>query len=68
MTALNLAQASELLLNITHTTWLCSAGRPTMHMTALGATGGGMDPREMVNLKINLVIKCAEEIYALGGA
>jgi hypothetical protein len=31
---------------------------------AIGATGGGMDPRKLVSLAVNLVIRRAEEIYA----
>jgi hypothetical protein len=37
-------------------------------MDAIGATGGGIDPRKVVNLAVNLVIRHAEEIYAPGGA
>ena len=35
---------------------------------SIGATGGGMDPKEFVYLAVNLVFRRAEEIYGSGGA
>lgn len=35
---------------------------------AVGATGGKMNPKEFVNLAVNIVFRRAEEIYGSGGA